>query len=116
MPKSPEVFLLHMVDEVRYLRSLNHIRDGSSLNSEPTVSRAVIRSLEVIGEAASNIDEEYRSQHPEVPWRRIVALRNRLIHGYMGINYNIVVNVLHNEIPELERLLVPLVPSHPASQ
>ena len=56
---------------------------------------------EIIGEAASNIDETYRGAHPEIPWKHMIAFRNRLVHGYMGINYNIVVHVLQNEISTL---------------
>ena len=69
--------------------------------SAETLSRAVVRSLEVIGEAASKLDFTFRAEHPQVAWAKIVAIRNRLIDDYMGINYNIVVDVLNNEIPAL---------------
>jgi uncharacterized protein with HEPN domain len=68
-----------------------------------------VRSLEVIGEAASNLPAQFRRTNKQVAWPRIIALRNRLIHGYMGINYNIVVNVLQNEVPVLKRQIVPLM-------
>lgn len=109
MPKSHELYLNHINDEVRFLQSLPRFSDGPSLKNDAIRSRAVVRSLEVIGEAASKIDPHFRAEHEEIPWRRIIALRNRLIHDYMGINFNIVVNVLHNEIPrladQLDRLL-----------
>jgi len=105
MPKSHEIYLRHIHDEIEFLQSLPGFSDGSSLRNDPVQSRAVVRSLEIIGEAASKIDSDFRSKHDTIPWRRIIALRNRLIHDYMGINFNIVVNVLHHEIPRLAEQL-----------
>ncbi len=105
MPKSHEVYLRHINDEIHFLQSLPRFSDGASLKNDPVQSRAVVRSLEIIGEAASKIDSDFRKRHDEIPWRRIVALRNRLIHDYMGINFNIVVNVLQNEVPKLAEQL-----------
>ena len=98
---SPEALLRHILDEAVYLLSLKAIDSGEQLRSDETLSRAVVRSLEVIGEAASKVEPEFRSTYPEVPWVKMVAIRNRLIHGYMGIDYNTVLNVLRNEVPAL---------------
>lgn len=105
MPKSHEVYIHHINDEIRFLQSLPEFQDGSSLKKDAVRSRAVVRSLEIIGEAASKIAPEFREEHDEIPGRRIIALRNRLIHDYMGINFNIVVNVLQNEVPQLAEQL-----------
>ncbi len=105
MPKSHEIFLRHIHDEIEFLQSLPRFSDGTSLRNDPVQSRAAVRSLEIIGEAASKIYTDFRARHDTIPWRRIIALRNRLIHDYMGINFNIVVNVLHNEIPSLAEQL-----------
>jgi uncharacterized protein with HEPN domain len=116
MPESHEVYLHHISDEIRFLRSLPAFTDGSTLKNDPVMSRAVVRSLEIIGEAASKIEPEFRTKHAEIPWRRIIALRNRLIHGYMGINFNIVVNVLQNEVPRLAEQLRGLLPRDGSSE
>jgi uncharacterized protein with HEPN domain len=112
MPKLPDVYIRHILDEITFLERFREIPDGATLKRDEVLSRAVVRSLEIIGEAATNVDEGFRAQHPEVPWRRMVAMRNRLIHGYMGVNFNIVVNVLRNEIPVLriglEQIIVDL--------
>lgn len=66
---------------------------------------ATLRNLELIGEAATHIPEEVRSAHPEVPWRMIIATRNRLIHGYLGIDDDTVWSIIQEDVPELlERL------------
>ncbi len=110
MSKTHDLYLHHINDEIRFLQSLPQFPDGAALKNDAVQSRAVVRSLEIIGEAASKIDPDFRARHTEIPWRRIIALRNRLIHDYMGVNFNIVVNVLKNEVPLLERQLERLLP------
>ena len=66
---------------------------------------ATVRNLELIGEAARNIPAEVRENMPEVPWREMVAFRNLLIHGYFGINDDILWDVIKNEIPTLSQRL-----------
>lgn len=62
---------------------------------------ATLRNLELIGEAATHIPNEIRATHPEVPWRQIIATRNRLIHGYLGIDNDTVWSIIRDNIPEL---------------
>jgi uncharacterized protein with HEPN domain len=71
---------------------------------------AVIRSLEVIGEAATRVSSEFRDAHPEIPWREIVGMRNRLIHNYSNLSLEIVWDVLRSRLPEQIIALRPLVP------
>lgn len=62
---------------------------------------ATLRNLELIGEAATKVPDAVRVQHPEIPWRMIVATRNRLIHGYLGIDNDTVWSIVRDEIPQL---------------
>ena len=62
---------------------------------------ATLRNLELIGEAATQIPESVRAAHPEIPWRTIIGTRNRLIHGYLGINSDIVWDIVCNDVPAL---------------
>ena len=62
---------------------------------------AVVRNLEIIGEAASRIPEEFRTRYPDIPWRRIVGLRNRIVHEYFGVDLDIVWSVLTVDLPPL---------------
>jgi len=70
---------------------------------------AVIRAFEVLGEAAKHLPQEYRNQHQEVPWQKIMALRNKLIHEYFAVNLDIVWNTIQYDIPELQSILTPVV-------
>ncbi|MFN2366331.1 MAG: DUF86 domain-containing protein [Desulfurivibrionaceae bacterium] len=66
---------------------------------------ATLRNLELIGEAAAHIPDEVRSAHPEIPWRMIIATRNRLIHGYLGIDDDTLWSIIRDEAPGLLPLL-----------
>jgi len=62
---------------------------------------ATLRNLELIGEAATHIPDEIRATYPDIPWRQIIATRNRLIHGYLGIDNDTVWSILQNDLPAL---------------
>lgn len=66
---------------------------------------ASLRNLELIGEAATHIPDEVRAAHPEIPWRMIIATRNRLIHGYLGIDDDTLWSIIQEDLPELLPLL-----------
>lgn len=66
---------------------------------------ATLRNLELIGEAAGNIPEPIRKQHPAVPWRMVIATRNRLIHAYLGIDNDTIWSIVQDDLPDLLRAL-----------
>lgn len=69
-----------------------------------TVS-AVIRQLEILGEAAKNIPADFKSRHPEIDWKRIAGLRDVLIHGYFGIDLEIIWSIIQDKLPTLQAQL-----------
>lgn len=66
---------------------------------------ATLRNIELIGEAATRIPDEVRTTHPEIPWRMIIATRNRLIHGYLGIDNDTLWSIIRDDVPNLLPLL-----------
>ena len=78
--------------------------------SRKMVRRAVERQVEVIGEAASHVSESFQERHPEIPWKLIIGQRNVLAHDYGEILDERIYRVAVDRIPELERLLTPLIP------
>jgi uncharacterized protein with HEPN domain len=79
--------------------------DREQFAENQLVQDAVLRNIELIGEAAARIPNEVRLAHPEIAWREIVAMRNQLIHGYLGIDLDVVWDVVQVELPLLIRQL-----------
>jgi uncharacterized protein with HEPN domain len=70
---------------------------------------AVVRNFTIIGEAAGRIPDEYKLKHPEIEWDRIRGFRNRIVHDYFGIDYQIVWIIIENNIPELRDLIKKII-------
>ena len=74
---------------------------------------AILKSVEIIGEAASRISEETKAGHPDIPWAEIIGLRNRLVHAYFAIQLDIVWQTVQEDLPPLIAQIEPLVPPEP---
>ena len=61
----------------------------------------MVRNLEIIGEAAKNISEELKDKYPKMPWKDLAGLRDKLIHHYFGVNFDVVWNIVKEELPEV---------------
>jgi uncharacterized protein with HEPN domain len=96
------VYLKHIIDEVHFLRSVSKGLRKTSLKKDPVRQRAIARSLEVVGEAVKNLSDDFKQLHPKTDWRSIAGLRDKLIHHYFGIDWDVVWDILKMEIPKLE--------------
>ena len=99
---------LYIADMREFCARVAEYTDGLSREDfEKTrlVYDATLRNLELIGEAARNVPDEVRAKAPDVPWRRVVAVRNILIHGYLGIDNDVIWDIVQNEIGKLLRAL-----------
>jgi len=101
-PSTPEI-LRHILDETDYLLKTSRGLQRSEFLENDTLRRAFVRSLEIIGEAARKISPDLQSRAPEIEWRSIVGMRDRLIHGYFGVDYELVWDVVTEKIPKLRQ-------------
>lgn len=98
-------YLDDMIDFARKVLTYTDGFDQAGFVASGITYDATLRNLELIGEAATHIPEEVRATHPEIPWRMIIATRNRLIHGYLGIDDDTLWSIVQDEVPELLPLL-----------
>ena len=107
MSKDPLEYLKHIRDESSYILSVieNDLSKEEFINNE-TLKRAVVRSLEIIGEATKKIPADIKLKWDSIQWKNMAGMRDRLIHDYMGINYSIVWDVIKNKIPELHEQII----------
>lgn len=98
--------ILECIEKIEtYLASLSY----DDFLSDDKTKDAVVRNLEVIGEAAKQIPEQIRQKYPEIPWQQIAGLRNRLIHGYFVVDYGIIWNIITKELPDLKTKIIEIL-------
>lgn len=102
MSKRETTLLLEDIQEAgNKILSFTEGMDFDAFISDDKTVDAVVRNFEIIGEAANRVPEEFKIAHPEIEWRRMVGLRNRIIHEYFGIDYEAVWKIRNQNIPEL---------------
>lgn len=92
-----------MLDETSYLIEQSRGLTKAQFVEDETLKRAFVRSIEIIGEASKKLPEETRRKYPQVEWRAVAGMRDRLIHGYFDTDYDIVWDVIVNKVPTLQK-------------
>lgn len=101
MSHSVRTRLLHIRDEIEFLKSAGQVLDKDRFLTDELRKRAFVRSLEIIGEAVKQLPLLLREQYPQAPWRASAGMRDRLIHGYDSVDYEIVWEAVTVAIPQL---------------
>jgi len=99
--KDDKVYLYNILESIEKIE--NYTANGrEEFIKTPLIQDAVIRNLEIIGEATKKISQDLRNNYIEIPWREMAGLRDVLIHDYMGIDINIVWNIVQKDLPGLK--------------
>jgi len=99
--KDPQVFLAHITDAIACIR--DYTKDGeSAFFADRKTQDAVIRNLEIIGEAVKQLPPELTARHPGIPWKDVAGMRDQLIHHYFGVNLKLVWGVVVNRLEALQ--------------
>jgi uncharacterized protein with HEPN domain len=109
MSFEPRDYLRHILAEADYLITQMGGLDRDKFMADETLRRAFVRSLEIIGEAAKKVPGGFRAKYPSVEWRAMTGMRDRLIHHYFGVDYELVWDVVQNRIPELRRQVLSML-------
>ena len=103
MSKEPKEYLRHIQDECLYIISVTENLLYEDFMDDETLKRAVVRSLEIVGEATKKIPADFKARWNTIQWKNMAGMRDRLIHDYIGVNYSIVWDVMKNKIPDMHK-------------
>ena len=112
MYKSSIELIRHIERESSFIINACKNCTFESFYSDETLKRAVVRALEIVGEASKKIDSAFKLRHSQIEWVNMVGLRNRLIHDYEGTDYDIVWEVIQDDIPELYFQVTKILKNH----
>lgn len=103
MLKSEAIFLRHILDEANFCIKHTILINQEKFENDEVLQKALIRSLEIIGEASSKVSRDFKLKYPSVSWREMKLMRNKLIHNYFGVDLDLVWDTLIKEIPLLKQ-------------
>ncbi|MEW6382048.1 MAG: DUF86 domain-containing protein [bacterium] len=101
MIRNDIIRLHHMLDAAQEAVDLFRGRTREDLDGDRMLNLSLVRLLEIIGEAAKGVSPAFRDAHPDIPWKKMVGMRDRLIHGYFDVNLDIVKETVIEDLPPL---------------
>ena len=102
--------LRHMLDYAREAVTLARGKSRADLDADRVLNLALVHLVEIVGEAASRVSKDVQGQYPQIPWPQVVSMRNRLVHGYDFLDFDILWQTITEDLPELIAILEKIVP------
>ena len=99
--RHPKLLLGDIIESAEKIQIYTHELSYDDFTKDSKTIDAVIRNIEIIGEASNRLPEEVKDKTSEIDWFKIIGLRNRIVHAYFGINYKIIWDVVEDYVPEL---------------
>jgi uncharacterized protein with HEPN domain len=106
MKRDPQIFIEHILDSIEAIKSHVARMDVENFKKDIKTQDAVMRRLEIIGEAVKNLPAPFKKEHPKVSWPKIAGMRNFLIHEYFGVELKLVWTTVKKNLPELKKQLL----------
>lgn len=109
MEKMPKPFLLHIIGAIGQISEHIAGLTKKQFIKDVKTQDAVVRQLEIIGEASRRLELNFKKSHPEIPWKKIVGMRNKISHEYWGVDLNIIWHVATKQLQPIKKLLQPVI-------
>lgn len=103
--KDNKIYLSHILESIENIEEYSNGLDFESFSNDKKTISAVVRELEIIGEASNNLSDGFKNNHPDFPWRNAIDMRNVLAHEYFGVNKKVVWDTVKNNLPNLKRMV-----------
>ena len=103
--REDNVYLQHILESITNISEYVGVLDESAFSKDKKTIAAVIRELEIIGEAANNLSDDFKKKHSEIPFRNMIDMRNFLTHEYFGVNAKVVWDTYKIDLPRLEEVI-----------
>jgi uncharacterized protein with HEPN domain len=100
--KQNNIYLKHILDEINYLINESSFLIYDKFVNNETLKRSFTRSIEIIGETSKNLNEEFRKKYPEIEWKKLAGMRDKLIHHYFGVDYNVIWDFVKNKSNDIK--------------
>jgi len=107
--KKPDIFLKHILESMEAIEKyLKEVTKDNFLHSTQ-IQDAVVRRLEIIGEATKNLPASFKNKYPHIPWRKIAGTRDIIVHEYFGLDLNLVWRITNKDLPELKENILKIL-------
>ena len=103
--KENKIYLLHIIESIEKTQKYIENETYKSFSRNDLIIDGVLRNFEIIGEAACKIDDEFQEKNSQIPWSKMIAMRNKLIHEYFGVDKKVVWETVKNDLPELKKAI-----------
>ncbi len=109
MPETDLQLIASIIKEIDNVTSMMSGKSQPDLEADLVLERAICMTLGLIGEKATKVSVDYKTIHNQIPWRKLIALRNRIIHSYEDLDFDIIYLIIRERLPEFKNQLKPLL-------
>lgn len=109
MNEQDRIRLKHMLDAVEEALGFAEGQERADLDANRMLMRALVKDIEIVGEAAAKLSKEFQEAHPELPWSDIIGMRNRLIHAYFDVDLDRVWDTVQHDLPFIQEALLKML-------